>query len=83
MDARAANTSPAYNGGLRRSVASWISGPKEIIAFVPRLSAGAVLMGPALLSELNVGVQQVNTLMNDSVMTDDEKRVRELPITDL
>lgn len=33
-------------------------------------------MGPSLLSELNIGLQQVNTLMNDSAMTGDEKRVR-------
>lgn len=66
----------AFDGGIRRSLASWISGPKEIIAFVPRLSTGALLMGPSLLSELNIGLQQVNTLMNDSAMTGDEKRVR-------
>lgn len=74
IDVRAVNTS-AYDGGLRRSVASWISGPKEILTFIPRLSTGALLMGPSLLSELNIGLQQVNTLMNDTVMTDDEKRV--------
>eukprot|EP00892_Ulva_mutabilis_P007683 jgi/Ulvmu1/5287/UM022_0081.1 len=71
---RAANSPPAHDGGLRRSLASWISGPKEILAFVPRLSTGAILMGPAIVSELNIGLQQVNTLMNDAVMTDEEKR---------
>ena len=74
MDARSVYTA-AYDNGFRRSLASWISGPKEVITFLPRLSTGALLAGPSLLTELNIAVNQIQTLMNDTVMSDEEKRV--------
>lgn len=58
------------------SLASWVPGPLEAVAFLPRLAAGAVVTAADKLELVQPRLQALANLAQDATLTASDKQVR-------
>lgn len=61
----------------RNVVSTWITSPLAAAAFVPRIYAGTLAKGPAVVSEIAESIGDANSALQNSTLTTGEKTVRD------
>ena len=66
----------SWEDDRKPSVSDWIPGPLEALAFVPRLTVGALLSADSKLPMLQPRLEQLISLAQDQSLSSQEKQVR-------
>jgi hypothetical protein len=58
-----------------KKISGWLKSPFDLVAFGPRLAAGALMSAPERMNKLSAEVQRVNELLSSPAPVEDKSKM--------